>query len=231
MGELLLTAKCSTDAIESAEREVSRQLAHPWFVMTRGSTRVAELLATVKPKEEEWLLGQLLFDEIFSGKSRRHWVNNVTPKADFSRLPENPTIFELSAFALLIDGYGLVKRLEGTGDSDGIDRFNEVSSAPNMSARSYGLPLGAARSANLLRPCSSSKGRGGVTDATRLVASAIRRGTEPLMIRWRGISGLCSAVSYRVERKGCDLSHTFRSAIRAHYASPFLEKKHHSPQP
>jgi hypothetical protein len=83
-------------------------LGRLWYEMTRGRTTLKDRCRYLIRRPNEVFLGNPAV--IACLQEAAPWVRQLVDSADFSRLPENPTITELSDLALLIDGYGEMER-------------------------------------------------------------------------------------------------------------------------
>ena len=84
-------------------------LGRLWYEMTKGKTSLATKCRYMVKRPNEVFL---VFEGTKWPLEKDDWVKQVALSADFSKLPENPTISELERFALLIDGYGMAKQIE-----------------------------------------------------------------------------------------------------------------------
>jgi hypothetical protein len=83
-------------------------LGRLWYEMTKGRTELKDKCRYMIRSSNEVFLGNP--SVISHLASAAPWVRQVIETADFRQLPENPTVAELSDFALAIDGYGEMER-------------------------------------------------------------------------------------------------------------------------
>ena len=99
-------------------------LGRIWYEMTKGKTRLKDQCRYLVRRPVEVFLVTDFQKLIFK---KDDWVAEVARTAYFSNLPENPLIEELARFALMIDGYALMEKLEEpfapTGPEHAIQSF------------------------------------------------------------------------------------------------------------
>lgn len=89
-------------------------LGRIWYEMTKGKTALRERCRYLVRRPNEVFLGNpSVIDHLAAAAP---WVRDVILTADFSRLPEDPTLDELSDLGLAIDGYGEIERRSRTWD-------------------------------------------------------------------------------------------------------------------
>ena len=87
---------------------IDNTLGRLWYEMTKGRTELARCCRYLLRRPNEVFLGNP--NVISSLDAAAPWVREVILAADFSRLPEDPTVGELSDFGLAIDGYAEMER-------------------------------------------------------------------------------------------------------------------------
>ena len=93
---------------------IDNTLGRLWYEMTKGRTELARCCRYLLRRPNEVFLGNP--NVISSLDAAASWVREVILAADFSRLPEDPTIGALSDFGLAIDGYAEMERRGGSLD-------------------------------------------------------------------------------------------------------------------
>jgi hypothetical protein len=93
---------------------IDNTLGRLWYEMTKGRTELARRCRYLVRRPNEIFLGNP--NVISCLDAAAPWVREVILSADFSRLPEGPTIGELSDFGLAIDGYAEMERRSRSWD-------------------------------------------------------------------------------------------------------------------
>lgn len=83
-------------------------LGRLWYEMTKGRTQLATRCRYLIRRPNEVFLGNPSVIEHLNAAAP--WVREVITTANFSALPEDPEVWELSDLGLAIDGYGEMKR-------------------------------------------------------------------------------------------------------------------------
>lgn len=83
-------------------------LGRLWYEMTKGRTQLATRCRYLIRRPNEVFLGNP--SVIAHLNAAAPWVREVITTANFSALPEDPAVWELSDLGLAIDGYGEMKR-------------------------------------------------------------------------------------------------------------------------
>jgi hypothetical protein len=83
-------------------------LGRLWYEMTKGRTQLATRCRYLIRRPNEVFLGNPSVIEHLNAAAP--WVREVVTTANFSALPEDPAVWELSDLGLAIDGYGEMKR-------------------------------------------------------------------------------------------------------------------------
>lgn len=86
-------------------------LGRIWYEMTRGETVLKNTCRYLVRRPREIFLGN---PHTTYGQDTP-WVKSILENADFSAMPEKPSIEEIGGLALLIDGYSVAERI-GYGD-------------------------------------------------------------------------------------------------------------------
>lgn len=106
-------------------------LGRIWYEMTKGKTALRERCRYLVRRPNEVFLGNpAVIDHLAAAAP---WVRDVILTADFSKLPEDPTLDELSDLGLAIDGYGEIERRGRTWDD-----FLDTSYTPQVEAAETG---------------------------------------------------------------------------------------------
>ena len=110
-------------------------LGRIWYEMTKGKTRLAEKCRYLVRRPMEVFLAPRGDNDY--AMEENDWVKEAALSGNFQSLPENPSLQELSRFALMIDGYQLMDQLEKrhghTGsDGDAIQSFRDRVVNPQM---------------------------------------------------------------------------------------------------
>ncbi len=106
-------------------------LGRIWYEMTKGRTSLRERCRYLVRRPNEVFLGNPNVSGLMV--SATSWVREVIETANFSRLPDNPKVGELSELGLAIDGYS---ELERRGRS--FDEFIRSSYNPQVEAAERG---------------------------------------------------------------------------------------------
>lgn len=104
-------------------------LGRLWYEMTRGETILKDTCSYMVHRQREIFLGH----PNLSHENAPAWVKTILEKADFSVMPEAPSIDEMGDLALLIDGYAVVEQL---GYGEGLDFASDC-----LRAQANGQPL------------------------------------------------------------------------------------------
>ena len=104
-------------------------LGRIWYEMTRGETALMDICRYLVRRPREIFLG----NPHTTYEQDTPWIKTILENADFSALPEQPSIEEIGQFALLIDGYEMAPKF---GYGDGLDFANRC-----LEAQEKGEPL------------------------------------------------------------------------------------------
>lgn len=101
-------------------------LGRLWYEMTKGRTQLATRCRYLIRRPNEVFLGNPSVIEHLNAAAP--WVREVITTANFSALPEDPAVWELSDLGLAIDGYGEMTR-RGRSWDDFVATFYQLRSA------------------------------------------------------------------------------------------------------
>lgn len=123
------------------ESHVDNTLGRHWYEMLQGKTRLVKICKYLIRRPIEVYLCAKPHAFVLE---QDDWVSDVAKSADFSKLPENPTIAELNRFALMIDGYSMIDHLErllNPKTEDSVQDFVDRALNPGLVAARQGLDL------------------------------------------------------------------------------------------
>jgi hypothetical protein len=114
---------------------IDNTLGRLWYEMTKGRTELARCCRYLLRRPNEVFLGNP--NVISNLDAAASWVRVVILTADFSRMPEDPPVGELSDFGLAIDGYAEMERRGRSWDDFIANFYNPQAEAAEKTGRPW----------------------------------------------------------------------------------------------